>query len=67
MMKKSLLSIFFTLLPLISFAQDSDAKGLDERINDWFMPIATWWEGLVLTTVPVGGMLTGTVAVYYCS
>jgi AGCS family alanine or glycine:cation symporter len=56
MMKKSLLSIFFTLLPLISFAQDADAKGLDEKINDWFMPIATWWEDLVLTTVPVGGM-----------
>ncbi|AXT19402.1 amino acid carrier protein [Flavobacteriaceae bacterium AU392] len=49
-MKKYLLSIF-TLLPFLTFAQD---KGLDERINDWFFPIAVWWENLVLTTVPIG-------------
>jgi AGCS family alanine or glycine:cation symporter len=27
---------------------------LDERINDWFMPIADGWEGLVLSTIPLG-------------
>jgi AGCS family alanine or glycine:cation symporter len=32
-----------------SFGQD---KGLDERINDWFAPIADWWEGLVLYRIP---------------
>ncbi|PTM10566.1 MAG: alanine glycine permease [Bacteroidetes bacterium] len=52
-MKKYLLSMFALILPFITFAQEAD-KGLDEKINDAFMPFATWWEGLVLTTVPVG-------------
>ena len=52
-MKKYLLSIFTIILPLLTFAQEAE-KGLDERVNDWFMPVATWWEGFVLTTVPIG-------------
>jgi alanine or glycine:cation symporter, AGCS family len=43
-------TLFF---PLFASAQES--QGLDEKINEWFMPIATAWEGLVLTTVPVAG------------
>ena len=39
------------LLPFLGFAQE---KGLDEKVNDAFMPIATAWEGFVLTTVPIG-------------
>ncbi len=50
-MKKYLLTML-TLLPFFAFAQD---KGLDEKINDWFLPIAVWWEGLVLTSVPIAG------------
>ena len=53
-MKKHLLSFLFLLSPLLIFAQEATEKGLDERINDWFMPIASKWEGLVLTTVPIG-------------
>jgi AGCS family alanine or glycine:cation symporter len=51
--KLSLLAFFF--LPLIVKAQDSPqtSKGLDERINDWFAPIATWWESVVFYTVPL--------------
>ncbi|MDG1386519.1 MAG: alanine/glycine:cation symporter family protein [Flavobacteriaceae bacterium] len=45
----------FSLLSVLSipsiFAQE---KGLDQRIDDWFMPIASAWEGLVLTTIPLG-------------
>ena len=45
----------FLLLSVLSipsiFAQE---KGLDQRIDDWFMPIASAWEGLVLTTIPLG-------------
>ncbi|WP_142783715.1 alanine/glycine:cation symporter family protein [Changchengzhania lutea] len=52
-MKKYLLSIFTIILPILSFAQDVE-KGLDEKVNDAFMPVATWWEGFVLTTVPIG-------------
>ncbi|TJY36377.1 alanine/glycine:cation symporter family protein [Pontimicrobium aquaticum] len=52
-MKKYLLSIFTLMLPFLTFAQEAE-KGLDEKINDAFMPVATWWEGLVLSTVPIG-------------
>lgn len=30
------------------------SQGLDERINDGFMPIAQWWEDLVFTEIPIG-------------
>lgn len=53
-MKKYLLSMFALILPLLTFAQEAE-KGLDEKINDAFMPVANWWEGLVLTTVPIAG------------
>ncbi|MEZ4797478.1 MAG: alanine/glycine:cation symporter family protein [Flavobacteriaceae bacterium] len=52
-MKKYLLSISALLLPFISLAQEAE-KGLDEKINDWFMPIAVGWENIVLATVPIG-------------
>lgn len=51
-MHKKLLSALFLLLPLLTFSQE---KGLDERINDWFMPKAVWWEGLILSTIPIAG------------
>jgi AGCS family alanine or glycine:cation symporter len=52
-MKKYLLSIFVLILPFLTFAQETE-KGLDERVNDAFMPIATWWESFVLSRVPIG-------------
>jgi len=52
-MKKYLLSIFTLFLPFLTFAQEAE-KGLDERVNDAFMPVATWWQGFILTTVPIG-------------
>jgi len=53
-MNRTLLSLVFLLSPLLSFGAEATEKGLDEKINDWFMPIADAWEGLVLTTVPLG-------------
>ena len=50
-MKYRLLTILTLILPLLTFAQE---KGLDERVNDAFMPFATWWEGFVLTAIPIG-------------
>lgn len=50
-MKKYLLSLFTFVMPFLIFSQE---KGLDEQINDAFMPVASWWEGFVLTTVPIG-------------
>ncbi len=37
---------------MLTFAQD---KGLDEKVNDAFMPVAVWWEGFVLTSIPIAG------------
>jgi len=53
-MKKYLLSLLTILTPLFTFSQEAAEKGLDERINDGFMPFASWWEGFVLTTIPLG-------------
>lgn len=44
-----LLILFF--LPTILAAQ---TKGLDEQINEAFMPIALWWEQLIFTQVSIG-------------
>ena len=48
-----LISCFVLTMPFWTFAQE---QGLDERINDWFDPIATWWEGFVLTPITIGGV-----------
>lgn len=40
------------LMPLGLLAQ---SKGLDEQINDAFMPWAVRWEALILTTIPIAG------------
>lgn len=53
-MRKVFLSLLTLFIPFLTIAQETAEKGLDERINDWFMPIASWWEGFVLTTVPLG-------------
>ena len=55
-MKKLFLSLMTIFLPLLTFAQEATEKGLDEKVNDAFMPVATWWESFVLTSVPIGGM-----------
>ncbi|WP_350287767.1 alanine/glycine:cation symporter family protein [uncultured Croceitalea sp.] len=54
-MKYRLLSFLMLLLPLISSAQEAAEKGLDEKVNDAFMPFATWWEGFILTPIPIAG------------
>ena len=55
-MKKYLLTIFAIVLPLLNFAQENAEKGIDERVNDAFMPFAVWWENLILTSVPIGDL-----------
>ena len=51
-MKYRHLFLLTLFLPVFSFAQE---KGLDEKVNDAFMPFATWWEATVLTSVPIAG------------
>ncbi|MBD0279257.1 MAG: sodium:alanine symporter family protein, partial [Flavisolibacter sp.] len=40
-------------LPVLTFAQNRaiEEKGLDERINDWFAPVANAWESIVFFPV----------------
>jgi AGCS family alanine or glycine:cation symporter len=50
-MKRKIILLFALVIPVVAFAQE---KGLDQKVNDAFMPVADWWEGFVLTTVPFG-------------
>ncbi len=52
---KGLLVAVLSILPLFLFAQGEEvaSKGLDEKINDWFLPIADWWVGVVLYDIPL--------------
>src|SRR3546814_11118277 len=52
--KTFVISTLTILLPFYLSAQDG--AGLDQRINDWFAPIADTWESIVFTTVPLGGL-----------
>ncbi len=52
-MKNYLLTLMTLILPLAISAQE---KGLDEIINDKFMPVAEGWEGFILTSVPIAGL-----------
>jgi AGCS family alanine or glycine:cation symporter len=36
----------------MTFAQE---KGLDEKVNDAFMPVAVWWENTILTPIHIAG------------
>lgn len=48
-MNKHLLALVAVLFPILTFAQE---QGLDERINEWFTPIADWFVGVVLYPIP---------------
>ena len=48
---KKILLILTLLSPVLT-----NAEGLDEKINEKFMPIANWWEGFVLTPVEIVGI-----------
>ncbi|HMQ05839.1 MAG TPA: alanine/glycine:cation symporter family protein [Saprospiraceae bacterium] len=51
--KKSAISmLMITGLPLWIFAQTSQNRSLDERIDDAFMPVANWFENLIFTSIP---------------
>lgn len=55
-MKYRLLTILALVLPIFTFAQETEEMGLDERINAWFEPITAVWEGIVFWQVPGTGI-----------
>tara|TARA_B110000444_G_C18851980_1_gene606521 strand:- start:3728 stop:5311 length:1584 start_codon:yes stop_codon:yes gene_type:complete len=52
--------ILFLLSPFYSFAQGLSEKGLDEKINEAFTPIAKWFEAVILHDFPFTETLFGT-------
>lgn len=53
-----LISFLLLIIPWITFAQEQEVEksmSLDDRINEAFMPVADWWEGIVLTSIPIAG------------
>lgn len=51
----SLIILTFCCVSIELFAQGQEG-GLDDKINDTFMPIAEWWEDLIFTSIPFGTM-----------
>ncbi|GMN08611.1 alanine/glycine:cation symporter family protein [Croceitalea sp. MTPC5] len=49
--KKAQRTVLFLLVGLMPSVVCSQEKGLDERINEAFMPFAIWWENLVFSEV----------------
>ncbi|MBL4568863.1 MAG: alanine:cation symporter family protein [Flavobacteriaceae bacterium] len=49
-MKKRLLTLLFMATPFLTFAQE---KGIAEKINEGFQPIADWWGSVVFYSVPI--------------
>ena len=47
-MKKKLLSLLFLVVPMLTFAQE---KGLDQKIDEAFAPIANFFSGLIFYPV----------------
>lgn len=46
----------FLIISFILVSIPSQAKGLDDRINEAFMPIAVWWENLVFSSLTIAGL-----------
>ncbi len=40
---------------LVPFMLQAQSKGLDEQINEAFMPFAIWWENLIFTEILIAG------------
>ena len=58
--KKNRTLLLFLLTPLFSIAQESSDKGLDDKINEAFKPIANWFEAVILHDFPFTASLFGT-------
>ena len=49
-MKKKLLTLLLFVIPMLTFAQE---KGIAEKINEGFKPVADWWGGIVFYSVEI--------------
>ncbi len=52
----SFLFLVFSLITSPAFSSNAvKPRGIDEMINDEFMPVADWWVNLVLSSLPICG------------
>jgi AGCS family alanine or glycine:cation symporter len=56
-LKAFLLLTFFTIFinPFTSFSQEEAAVGIDQKINNWFKPIADWISDIVFYSISIDG------------
>lgn len=57
-MKLKLLRSALVLVAILSSNNLFAAEGIDEKINNWFAPIADAWEALVFTSIPLTDKLS---------
>ena len=55
-MKKYILSIFTLILPVLTFAQETQKMGFDEKIETWFKPISDAVTSVVFYPINIVGM-----------
>lgn len=55
MFSKQKVSLSLIVLNSIPVLLNAQSKGLDEQINDAFMPFAIWWEHTILFEIPLFG------------
>jgi AGCS family alanine or glycine:cation symporter len=60
-MKKSLLSIFALLLPLLNFAQETQEVGIDQKIDEAFGSATGWFVEFIFYQIP----FTDEISVYW--
>lgn len=60
-MRKFLFSIFTLILPVLSFAQDAQELGIDEKIDHWFGNVTGWFVQGVFYQIP----FTDEISVYW--
>ena len=56
LIRSILIAILFLLSPLTELIGQSESIGLDERINEAFMPFATAWEDLIFISISIGSI-----------
>ncbi len=60
-MKKFLLSIFTLILPLLTFAQEAQEKGIDQKIDETFGDLTGWFVSFIFYQIP----FTDEISVYW--
>ena len=60
-MKKYLLSVFALILPLLTFAQEAQEMGIDEKIDQAFGDATGWFVNFIFYQIPI----TDDISVYW--